>query len=47
MMLVPLVVVLFAALVYAQPAINEIRPQSNRPGRFLSLPIPQKCANRE
>ncbi|VEN44003.1 unnamed protein product [Callosobruchus maculatus] len=24
----------------------QTRPVSNRPGRFLSLPNPQKCANR-
>lgn len=47
MMLVPLALVLFAAFVNAEPAINEARPHSNRPGRFLSLPIPQKCANRK
>lgn len=47
MMLVPLAVVLFAAFVNAEPAINEARPHSNRPGRFLSLPIPQKCSNRK
>lgn len=33
------------AVAVATPAINEIRPVSNRPGRFLSLPNPQKCAN--
>lgn len=46
-MLVPLAVVLFAAFANAEPAINEARPHSNRPGRFLSLPIPQKCTNRK
>lgn len=47
MMLVPLAVVLLAAFVNAEPAINESGPRTNRPGRFLSLPIPQKCANRK
>lgn len=47
MLLVPLALVLFAAFVNAEPAINEARPHSNRPGRFLSLPVPQKCANRK
>ena len=46
-MLLPLAVVLLAAFANAEPAINEARPHSNRPGRFLSLPIPQKCANRK
>lgn len=27
--------------------VNAARPHSNRPGRFLSLPIAQKCANRK
>lgn len=35
------------AFAAATPAINEARPTSNRPGRFLSLPNPQKCANSE
>lgn len=47
MILVPLAVVLLAAFVNAEPAINESGPRNNRPGRFLSLPIPQKCANRK
>lgn len=48
MALVPLAVLVFlAAIVAVEPAINEVRPHSNRPGRFLSLPVPQKCANRE
>lgn len=46
-MLVPLAVVLLAAFVNAEPAINDSGPRTNRPGRFLSLPIPQKCANRK
>lgn len=46
-MLVPLAIVLLAAFANAEPAINEARPHSNRPGRFLSLPVPQKCANRK
>ncbi|GLV38622.1 schlaff [Carabus blaptoides fortunei] len=33
-------------LVTSTPAINEARPVSNRPGRFLSLPVASKCANR-
>jgi hypothetical protein len=45
MMLLPLLLVAFAA--YASAAISEVRPHSNRPGRFLSLPVPQKCANSE
>ncbi|GLH14357.1 Protein of unknown function [Gryllus bimaculatus] len=29
----------------ASPAISEARPNgANRPGRFLSLPVPQKCS---
>ncbi|XP_058806577.1 uncharacterized protein LOC131672983 [Phymastichus coffea] len=36
-----LLVVCLAALARAQQ-----RQPSNRPGRFLSLPVPQKCANR-
>ncbi|CAH0557585.1 unnamed protein product [Brassicogethes aeneus] len=37
------------ACAVATPSIRETRqsrPVSNRPGRFLSLPNPQKCANR-
>lgn len=30
-----------------KPAINEIKPQTSKPGRFLSLPIPEKCASRK
>jgi hypothetical protein len=41
-----LVVLAACAVAVATPAINQIRPVSNRPGRFLSLPNPQKCANR-
>nr|CAD7576192.1 unnamed protein product [Timema californicum] len=36
-----------AALASPSPAINEIRQPSNKPGRFLSLPVPNKCAQRE
>lgn len=25
-------------------AINEIKPRQTKPGRFLSLPVPQKCS---
>nr|CAD7448529.1 unnamed protein product [Timema bartmani] len=32
------------ALASPSPAINEIRQPSNKPGRFLSLPVPNKCA---
>ncbi|KAI4497992.1 hypothetical protein M0802_006816 [Mischocyttarus mexicanus] len=47
MILLPLTLVLvLAAICKAEPAINEARPHSNRPGRFLSLPNPQKCSNR-
>nr|CAD7264949.1 unnamed protein product [Timema shepardi] len=35
-----------AALASPSPAINEIRQPSNKPGRFLSLPVPNKCAQR-
>nr|CAD7462550.1 unnamed protein product [Timema tahoe] len=35
------------ALASPSPAINEIRQPSNKPGRFLSLPVPNKCAQRE
>ena len=35
------------ALVLGTPAIKEIRPKSNRPGRFLSLPVPSKCSSRK
>lgn len=48
MMLVPLAILAtLAVVISADPAINEARPHSNRPGRFLSLPVPAKCANRE
>ncbi|XP_043478353.1 uncharacterized protein LOC122508841 [Leptopilina heterotoma] len=40
------VVVILAVIANVDSAINEARPHSNRPGRFLSLPVPQKCANR-
>ncbi|RZF44320.1 hypothetical protein LSTR_LSTR006870 [Laodelphax striatellus] len=38
--------VLAAILGLTSAAINEIRPAAQKPGRFLSLPQPQKCANR-
>ncbi|XP_014214148.1 uncharacterized protein LOC106643501 [Copidosoma floridanum] len=44
MMLVPLLVVALATI--ASAAINEVRTPSNKPGRFLSLPKPEKCVNR-
>ncbi|KAG5877332.1 hypothetical protein JTB14_003618 [Gonioctena quinquepunctata] len=34
------------ACALADPAINQARPVSNRPGRFLALPKAEKCANR-
>lgn len=47
-MIVPLVlVVVLAVISNTEAAISEARPHSNRPGRFLSLPIAQKCANRK
>lgn len=44
-MKIAFVVLAACAAAVATPAINQIRPVSNRPGRFLSLPNPQKCAN--
>lgn len=44
-MRIALLVLAACAVALADPAINQIRPVSNRPGRFLSLPNPQKCAN--
>jgi len=41
----PVLVVTLAALAFG--AIKEIRPVSNRPGRFLSLPVPNKCSARK
>lgn len=45
--LVLLVVVCALAYSVADVSQGQQRPPSNRPGRFLSLPIPQKCANRK
>ncbi|KAK4879998.1 hypothetical protein RN001_008144 [Aquatica leii] len=35
---------LFVVTVVIAPSFGQIR--SNRPGRFLTLPVPEKCANR-
>lgn len=48
MKLAPLaILVVFAAIFQAHAAVNQARPHSDRPGRFLSLPMAQKCANRK
>lgn len=38
------------AATYAEPAISQARTTtttSTKPGRFLSLPVPAKCASRK
>lgn len=38
------------AVAYADPAISQARSStaaSTKPGRFLSLPVPAKCARRK
>lgn len=39
------------AATYAEPAISQARTSttttSTKPGRFLSLPVPAKCASRK
>lgn len=41
----PCLVLTLATITFG--AIKEIRPVSNRPGRFLSLPVPNKCSARK
>lgn len=36
-----------ACLAEPKPAISEIKAHENKAGRFLTLPIPEKCASRK
>lgn len=51
MKLLLLVVASLVAVCLAEPkpAINEVKSNQplQKPGRFLSLPVPEKCASRE
>ncbi|KAG8247004.1 hypothetical protein J6590_071863 [Homalodisca vitripennis] len=38
------VVALVVVVASVSAAISEIRPRQTKPGRFLSLPVPQKCS---
>ncbi|XP_046676374.1 uncharacterized protein LOC124364723 [Homalodisca vitripennis] len=40
------VVALVVVVASVSAAISEIRPRQTKPGRFLSLPVPQKCSQR-
>lgn len=47
-MIVPLAIFVVLAVVSNTEAdVNAARPHSNRPGRFLSLPVPDKCVRRK
>ncbi|XP_067007071.1 uncharacterized protein slf [Anabrus simplex] len=46
LIVVPCLVLLACALTVGSPAISEARPGAQKTGRFLSLPVPQKCSQR-
>lgn len=44
---VALLVLAVCSVVIGTPAISEVRQPQNKPGRFLSLPVPAKCSQSE